>query len=185
MSAFHSPDSTMKVPNMPWNQEKQRLLVQGEILLQTRSHTPFGGAVTAWIYLPLARSNVWQQITDYPRWVQYFPDFTKSEVLSKGEVKKLYQAAQKSFLFFTAQVEIYLTVVEINGQQVQFQMEKGSFEDFQAHLELQDYGKGTILSYSVQATPNIPIPSIFIQQAISLELPANMRKMRQVLCKSQ
>jgi hypothetical protein len=82
-------------------------------------------------------------------------------------------------------VEIYLAVVEINGQQVQFQMEKGSFEDFQAHLELQDYGKGTILSYSVQATPNIPIPSIFIQQAISLELPANMRTMRQVLCKNK
>ncbi|HLO83491.1 MAG TPA: SRPBCC family protein [Nostocaceae cyanobacterium] len=185
MSAFHTPDSTMKVPNMPWSQDKQRLLVQGEILLQTRSHTACGGAVTAWMYLPLGRSKVWEQITDYPRWVQYFSDFTKSEIISKGEVKKLYQAAQKNFIFFTAQVEIYLTVVEVIEQQVKFYMEKGTFEDFQANLELQDYGKGTILAYSVQATPNIPIPSIFIQQAMSLELPANMRKMRQVLCNSK
>ncbi|PHM06495.1 cyclase, partial [Nostoc sp. 'Peltigera malacea cyanobiont' DB3992] len=46
-------------------------------------------------------------------------------------------------------------------------------------------GNGTILAYTVQATPLIPIPSIFIQQAMNLELPANMRKMRQVMCKTQ
>lgn len=60
-----------------------------------------GGAVTATMYVPLMRSQVWQQITDYPRWVQYFPDVTKSEVLQRGEAKRLYQAAQKAFLFFT------------------------------------------------------------------------------------
>ncbi|HLP88871.1 MAG TPA: SRPBCC family protein [Nostocaceae cyanobacterium] len=185
MSVFHFSDSNMKSLNMALNQDKQRMLLQGEILLQTRSHTLCGGAVTAWIYLPLGRSQVWQQITDYSRWVEYFPDITKSEIVGKGEVKKLYQTAQKSFLFFTAQVEIYLNVREATGQKVQFQMEKGTFEDFQAHLELQDHGNGTILSYSVQATPNIPIPSIFIQQAMSLELPANMRKMRQVICNSK
>ncbi|PHK35913.1 cyclase, partial [Nostoc linckia z18] len=51
--------------------------------------------------------------------------------------------------------------------------------------ELKDCGNGTLLAYTVQATPNIPIPSIFIQQAMNFELPANMRKMRQVLCKGQ
>ncbi|MHC5670702.1 MAG: cyclase, partial [Nostoc sp.] len=44
---------------------------------------------------------------------------------------------------------------------------------------------GTLLAYSVQATPNIPIPSIFIQQAMNFELPTNMRKMRQVMCKNE
>ncbi|MBK1988665.1 cyclase [Sphaerospermopsis aphanizomenoides BCCUSP55] len=185
MSAFDISDSNNKGTNMLWNQDKQRMLIQGEILLQPRSHTIWGGAVTAWMYLPLVRTNVWQQLTDYPRWVQYFPDITKSEVLGKGDVKRLYQAAQKAFLIFTAQVEIYLNVVEVIGQQIQFRMEKGSFEDFHAKLELQDLGNGTLLAYTVQATPNIPIPSIFIQQAINLELPANMRKMRQVLCNSQ
>jgi hypothetical protein len=182
MSASYHSDSTIKGSDMPWSQDKQRLLLQGEILLETRSHNTWGGAVTAWMYLPLVRSHVWQQVTDYPRWVQYFPDITKSEVISKGEVKRLYQAAQKAFLFFTAQVEIYLNVVEVLGHQVQFRMEKGTFEDFHAHLELKDCGKGTLLAYTVQATPNVPIPSIFIQQAMNLELPANMRKMRQVIC---
>jgi carbon monoxide dehydrogenase subunit G len=167
-----------------WSQDEQnRVLLKGEILLETRSHTAWGGAVTAWMYLPLVRSQVWQYLTDYPRWVQYFPDITKSEVIQKrGEVKRLYQAAQKAFLFLTARVEIYLHVVEEIGQKIQFQLEKGTFHDFSAELKLLDWGRGTLLSYAVQATPSIPIPSIFIQQAINLELPANMRKMRQVIC---
>jgi len=89
---------------------------------------------------------------------------------------------KKLFLFFTAQVEVYVRVVEVVGQQVQFRMERGTFTDFHANLELKDMGNGTLLAYTVQATPNIPIPSIFIQQAMNLELPANLCKMRQVLC---
>ncbi|WP_016952932.1 SRPBCC family protein [Anabaena sp. PCC 7108] len=185
MSAFDISNLTIKGSNMLWSQNKQNSLIQGEILLQTRSHTTCGGAVTATMYLPIVRSHVWQQLTDYPRWIHYFPDITKSEIVSKGDVKFLYQTAQKAFLFFTAQVEIYLNVVEVLGQQIQFKMEKGTFQDFHANLDLKDLGNGTLLAYSVQATPNIPIPSIFIQQAMSLELPTNMRKMRQVLCNSQ
>ncbi|GAX37557.1 SRPBCC family protein [Nodularia sp. NIES-3585] len=183
MSAYQISDSMITGLNMPWIKDKQSSLIQGEILLQTQSHTAWGGSVTACMYLPLLRSQVWQQLTDYPRWVQYFPDLTKSEVLSKGEVKRLYQVAQKTFLFFTAQVEIYLEVVELLGQQIQFRMQKGTFLDFAAILDLKDLGNGTLLTYQVKATPNIPIPSIVIQQAMHFELPANMRKMRQVLCK--
>jgi hypothetical protein len=179
------PYPTVTLSDTLWNQDQQKLLIQGEVLIQTRSHTNWGGAVTACMYVPLIRSHVWQQITDYPRWVQYFPDITKSEVISKGDVKRLYQAAQKAFLFLTAQVEIYLNVVEVLGQQVQFRMERGSFTDFYANLELKDMGDGTLLAYTVQATPNIPIPAIFIQQAMNLELPANLCKMRQVLCNHQ
>ena len=177
-----TPDPTVKGLYLPWNQDNQKLLVKGEILVQTRSHNIWGGSVTAWMYLPLVRSNVWQQITDYPRWVQYFPDITKSEVMAIGDIKRLYQEAQKSFLFFTAQVEVHLNLVEVAEKQVYFRMEKGTFEDFNANLELQDWLDGTLLRYTVQATPNIPIPSMFIQQAMNFELPTNMRRMRQVFC---
>jgi carbon monoxide dehydrogenase subunit G len=177
-----TPDPTVKGLSVPWNQDKQKSLTKGEILVETRSHNIWGGSVTAWMYLPLMRSDVWQQITDYPRWVQYFPDITKSEVISKGDVKRLYQEAQKAFLFSTAQVEIHLNVIEALEKQIHFRMEKGTFEDFSANLELQDWGGGTLLRYTVQATPNIPIPSIFIQQAMNFELPSNMRRMRQVIC---
>ncbi|MEH2383149.1 MAG: SRPBCC family protein [Nostoc sp.] len=185
MSASYISDSIIAGSDMAWNQDKQKLLVEGEILVETRSHKMWGGAVTAWMYLPMVRSQVWQQLTDYPRWVQYFPDIIKSEVLYKDDTKHLYQVAQKAFIFFTAQVEIYLNVIEVLGQQIQFRMVKGTFEDFNANLELKDCGNGTMLAYTVQATPLIPIPSIFIQQAMNFELPTNMRKMRQVLCKSQ
>jgi hypothetical protein len=100
------------------------------------------------MYLPIARSHAWQQLTDYPRWVQYFPDLTKSEVLHRGEVKRLYQVAKKAFLFLTAEVEIYLNVFEVLGQHIQFRLEKGTFTDFTADLKLQDCGNGTLLTYS-------------------------------------
>ncbi len=165
-----------------WNDRNTTALMQGEILVETRSHSAWGGAVSATMYLPMQRSHVWQQVTDYPRWVQYFPDVTISEVLHRGEVKRLYQAAKKAFIFFTAQVEVYLNVIEVVQQQIQFRLERGTFTDFAADLHLQDCQSGTLLTYAVQATPNIPIPSMFIQQAMQLELPANMRKMRQVIC---
>ncbi|UKO98832.1 SRPBCC family protein [Nostoc sp. UHCC 0870] len=185
MSVIDISDPVMTGSGITWNQEQQQLMLQGEILVQSRSHTVFGGAVSACMYLPMVRSQVWQQITDYPRWVQYFPDITKSEVLQRGEVKRLYQSAQKAFLFLTAQVEIYLNVVEVLGQQIQFRMEKGSFVEFAANIELKDCDHGTLLAYSVQAIPNIPIPAMFIQQAMNFELPANMRKMRQVICQNR
>jgi hypothetical protein len=189
-SEIHSPQETLtkKDPCL-----SQASLLNGEILLETRSHSAWGGAVTACMYLPMSRSQVWQQLTDYPQWVQFFPDLIRSEVLSSGSslhsashrYKRLYQVAAKAFFFFTAKVEIYLKVVETAHtawQQIQFQLERGNFHDFAATLKLEDLKTGTLLTYSVQATPTIPVPSQLIQEAMRLDLPANMRRMRQVLC---
>jgi hypothetical protein len=166
-------------------------LLNGEILLVVRSHGAWGGAVTAHMYLPMKRAIAWQKLTHYPNWVNYFPAMTHSEVIpktaaaaSKRAVKRLYQAASKNFLMFSAKVEIYLKVMETAYQRIQFQLESGSFNDFSADLQLQDCGEGTLLTYAVQATPTIPVPSLFIQQAIQLDLPSNMRNMRQALLHS-
>jgi hypothetical protein len=142
------------------------------------------------MYVPLERSQLWQQLTDYPRWVQYFPDVTCSQVVAHLEadgrtadsVKRLYQTAKKSFLFLVAQVEAYLRVFELTNQRIQFRLESGSFTDFSADLRLQDFAEGTLLTYAVQATPTIPVPGPLVQQAIQLDLPSNMRNMRTVLC---
>ncbi len=191
MTSFASLGSSNLVLGAASDDNIQTALLNGEILLQTDTYSAWGGAVTAQMYLPLRRSHVWHQITDYPRWVHYFPDLIRSEVVScsdglaKGS-KRLYQVARKAFFLFTAQVEVHLQVLETahphTWQQVRFSMEKGSFTDFSASLKLQDYKNGTLLTYSVQATPMIPVPSALIQQAMRLDLPANMRKMRQVLC---
>ncbi|MGF1498658.1 MAG: SRPBCC family protein [Elainellaceae cyanobacterium] len=171
-------------------------LLNGEILLETAPHSAWGGAVTAKMYLPAARSQVWQQITDYPKWVHFFPNLTRSEVIAsipggKGlarKGKRLYQVARKAVFFFSAQVEIYLRVIEVahhnTWQQIQFFMEQGTFNDFSADLKLQDYGQGTLLTYSVRATPSFPVPSAVIQEAMKLDLPDNMRQMRRVICQS-
>lgn len=173
-----------------FHSRQQTALLQGEILLETKAHTAWGAAVIAQMYVPTERSQVWQQLTNYSRWEQFFPDITQSRALGSTRFhesgliseKRLYQAASKSFLFITVQVEAYLKVVETFEQRVQFYFESGSFIDFGADLQLQDYGEGTLVRYSVQASPLIPVPSPFIQQAIHMDLPCNMRHMRQLIC---
>jgi hypothetical protein len=162
-------------------------LLQGEVLLKPRAYSALGGAITAQMYLPVARLQVWRQVTDYTRWVQFFPDIVQSEVLESNPQRpyrghRLYQAARKNFLVFTAHVEVHLRVFENLQRQVRFRMERGSFNDFSAELTLDDYGDGTILTYSVEATPSIPVPSLWIEQAMRHDLPGNMRQMRQVIC---
>jgi len=192
MTVFSSSDSIEPASDMTSSQHQFTALLRGEILLQTRSHSAWGGAVTAQMYLPMERAIVWQKVTDYPCWVQYFPDLIRSEVLQPNPGtslkpaslggKRLHQVATKAFLFLSVQVEIYLNVFEVVQQQIKFQLEKGSFHDFTADLQLQDAGTGTLLTYAVQATPTIPVPSLLIEQAIRLDLPSNLKKMRQVIC---
>ncbi|WP_287280958.1 SRPBCC family protein [Okeania sp. SIO2G5] len=166
--------------------------MDGEILIETHPHSAWGGAVTAQMYIPSVRSHVWQELTDYSQWVKFFPDLTHSEVLSsipgKGLAKKggkrLYQVAKKAFFLFSAQVEIYLKTIEVTQQNIQFRMERGTFKDFSADLALQDYDRGTLLTYSVKATPTIPVPSALIQEAMKFDLPSNMKQMRRVICGS-
>lgn len=174
----------------------QAALLRGDVLLQTHAHSAWGGAVIAQMYLPKARSHVWQHITDYSRWVHFFPDLVRSEVISTEAVsqgdrltrntKRLYQVAKKAFFLLSVQVEIYLKAIEsahhATRQQIQFVMEKGTFQDFSAQLQLQDYGQGTLLTYSVQATPAIPVPSALVQEAMKLDLPTNMKQMRHIIC---
>jgi hypothetical protein len=165
-------------------------LLDGEILLETRSHTNWGAGVTAQMYVPLPRPNLWAQLTDYSHWVHYFPDMTQSQVLNdpsncRKRSQRLYQTASKTLLMWTVEVEAYLKVFELEHsqwQRVQFCLEQGSFSDFSADLKLQDYAAGTLLTYSVEATPLVPVPSMLIQQAIRFDLPINMRQMRLVLC---
>ena len=165
---------------------EQVALLRGDILVGTKAYRPGGGAVTAQMYLPLARSTAWGQLTDYSRWVHFFPDVVQSKVLdsdsSGNQSKRLYQLARKTFLMLTAQAEIYLRVFEKLHQQIQFRFEQGTFSDFAADLTLQDYHNGTLLTYSVQATPLIPVPSFLIEQVLRQDLPGNMARMRKVLC---
>ena len=174
---------------------QQAALLRGDVLIATDNHAGKGAAVTAQMYVPLVRSQLWEQLTDYGRWVHYFPDITQSRELeasvkqqvkqhSKRITRKLYQAARKAFILFTAQVEIYLHVVEHLHQSIQFRLERGTFADFAADLVLEDFGEGTLLTYSVKATPTIPAPKFLLEQAMRIDLPGNMKTMRRVMCQS-
>jgi len=184
--------STLSCTASRVTEQQARSLMQGEVLISTTS-VGTGAAVTATMYVPLLRQKTWQQLTDYSQWVHYFPDIVQSQVLdqvleAKRQTKahpvtrRLYQVARKAFMMFSAQVEIYLQVIETLHQQIQFRFERGTFSDFAADLTLEDYAQGTLLTYSVKATPLIPVPSFLIEQAIRHDLPGNMKTMRRVMC---
>ncbi|WP_121968104.1 SRPBCC family protein [Leptolyngbya sp. BC1307] len=168
--------------------QQEKSLLQGDVLIST-TLTDMGAAVTATMYVPMVRSQTWQKLTDYSKWVLYFPDIVQSQVLeakkqsqSHPMTRRLYQVARKAFLMFSAQVEIYLQVIETLHQKIQFRFERGTFSDFSADLTLEDYGQGTLITYSVSATPLIPVPGFLIEQAIRRDLPGNMKTMRRVMC---
>jgi len=182
-----SPQLLVDVPD-PSNRCLQGLR-RGQIVVNSHSHNSGGKAVTAQMYLPLMRSHLWPQLTHYSRWTQYFPNIVHSEILDscdRGDqtYRRLYQVGCKTFLKLNAQVAIYLNVFETQQRRIQFRLERGSFKDFAADLTLQDHPEGTLLTYSVQATPLIPVPSFLIEQAIRHDLPGNMEQMRRVLCRS-
>ncbi|MEL6552316.1 MAG: SRPBCC family protein [Cyanobacteria bacterium J06621_11] len=169
-------------------QKQEDSLLKGEVLISTTA-VGEGAAVTATMYVPMARQQTWQQLTDYSKWVHYFPDIVQSQVLdvkrrtkTHPATRRLYQVARKAFMMFSAQVEIYLQVIETLHQKIQFRFEQGTFSDFAADLTLEDYGQGTLLTYSVKATPLIPVPQFLIEQAIRHDLPGNMKTMRSVMC---
>ncbi len=165
--------------------ELNSALLNGEVITQIQPHTTAGAAVTATMHIPLTREQVWQQLTNYSRWTAFFPDITRSDVTAvlSPQSKRITQAACKTFLMLSIAVEIKLEVAEIPQESIRFSMVDGgiSFRDFAAVLEFNDLGDSTELSYTVQATPSIPVPGMFLEQAMKYDLPNNMRHLRQVL----
>ncbi|XGB41296.1 MAG: cyclase [Nodosilinea sp. LVE1205-7] len=167
---------------------QQVALLKGDILVMPGANAQGRAAVIAHMYVPLTRAQIWPQVTSYHRWPQFFPNIIHSEVLetvktSSQRYRRLYQVGRKGFMALSAQVEVYLKVFETTCDRIQFYLEKGAFSHFTAHLSLRDLHQGTLLSYSVEAAPTLPVPGFLIEQAIKFDLPGNMGQMRQVLCR--
>jgi hypothetical protein len=165
----------------------QIALLRGDIILTPLVSNAGGGAVIAHMFVPLQRGLIWPQLTNYRRWTQFFPNITHSEVLEtvksgSQRYRRLYQVGCKGFMRLTAKVEIYLKVFETACDSIQFRFEQGTFSHFAADLELKDMPNGTLLTYAVQANPTIPVPAFLVEQGMKLDLPGNMKQMREVLC---
>ena len=177
------PKSLIHASEQSYTKQETAALRSGQVLVNTRPYGLSGGAVTAKMYLQTSPAQIWPKLTNYSRWVDYFPNIVRSEVVASGpNVHRLYQVGRKAFLAIAAQVEIYLKVYEQTHRSIQFRLEKGTFRDFGADLTLQDWQNGTLLTYTVQATPLIPVPSFLIEQGMRQDLPGNMENMRRLLC---
>lgn len=169
-------------------------LMAGEILLHSRSYSLWGGSVTAQIYLPIERSQLWANLTNYSLWPQLFAHITHSGVVETRSpfYKRLYQSAQKQFALITIGMDAYLWVREYPPRQIRFELEaeNSSFREFTAELWLEaanhsshssGNSPGTFLSYTVQAIATWPIPAPLIKEAIGSDLPENLRHLRSYL----
>lgn len=181
------PNPQGVVDQRQFSPQDQVALLRGDVLIVPQPHPQEPAAVMAHMYVPLDRSHIWTQVTSYRRWTQFFPNITHSEVLESVKTathryRRLYQVGRKGFMMISAQVEIYLQVLETACEHIQFRLEQGTFSYFDADLHLQDMGEGTLVTYRVQAAPTIPVPTFLIEQGMKIDLPGNMRQMRQVLC---
>ncbi|MEM9505615.1 MAG: SRPBCC family protein [Cyanobacteria bacterium P01_E01_bin.43] len=184
LTASARPSLLFRGTSRSHSNQEVAALHRGRIFVETSPHGMTGGAVTAKMYVKAARADIWAQLTHYPRWTEFFPNITRSEVLTSHQNShRLYQVGRKAFLAIAAEVEIYLKVYEDAFHSIQFRLEKGTFRDFGADLTLQDWQNGTLLTYTVQATPLIPVPSFLVEQGMRQDLPSNMEHMRRALCR--
>jgi hypothetical protein len=164
---------------------EQAQLYQGEILLQSRLYSLWGGALTAQIYIPVSSGLVWKTLTQYDRWPGLFPPITKSVVVEEGRFRKcIHQCAQKQFSVLTIAVEADLLVREYPDWCIRFNLmaPNWSFREFEAEIQIKPVrNTGTILQYQVQAAAALPIPALFIQEAMRHDLPENLRSLRAYL----
>jgi len=162
-------------------------LATGQVQVRSQASTSGVAAVSAQMLVPLPRAQVWTQVTRYSQWTQFFPNIVQSTLLEtvrtpEGRYRRLHQVGSKGFMMLTAQVEIYLRVYERPCEAVQFRFERGTFSQFAADLTLADGPGGTLVTYTVEAAPTIPVPTFLIEQGMKHDLPNNLRQMRQVLC---
>ena len=75
--------------------KQQTALLRGDVLIATNTHAGKGAAVTAQMYVPLVRSQLWEQLTDYGRWVHYFPDITQSRELEASVKQHVKQQSKR------------------------------------------------------------------------------------------
>ncbi|WP_008309176.1 SRPBCC family protein [Leptolyngbya sp. PCC 6406] len=158
-------------------------LSRGKILVTAQPHGFTGGHVSATLSLRIFPDALWPHLTDYPRWVDYFPEMTHSEAIAPTDQgqPRIYQVGRKSILGLGAEVEVYLRVQTHPPHRLQFVMERGTLADFTASFALAPWRLGTLLTFTVQATPLIPLPGFFVEQSMRRELPTSLAQMRRVI----
>lgn len=170
----------------PRSPRDRAALAAGELLLTTRSHGLTGGQASITLAFAPRPVDVWAQLTDYPRWVDYLPDLTQSEILpaaAKGQTR-LRQVGRKSILGFTAEAALDLQVQALAPYRLRFDLERGGLAEFTATFTLTPWRQGTLVNFTGQATPLFPIPGWVVEQVMRHGLPMNLRHMRQVIERS-
>lgn len=156
----------------------------GRVLVTAKPHGLTGGEVSAQLYVPMAGPALWDALTDYPRWSEYFPNIACSHQLppTASGLPRVYQVGQKSLMGIPTAGELYLKVHESPPEQIQFRLEQGIFSAFEATLRLQPWRVGILLTYTIQVTLAVPLPWFILRQGIQEDLPKNLKQMRQVIC---
>ncbi len=158
-------------------------LAAGEVWVHTQPYGPTGGQAQAQLVYALSPERLWPHILDYPRWVEYFPDLVRCEAIAPAPSgqPRLYQVGRKSLLGLDLAVEVQLRVQIFKGHRVFFTQEQGSLRDFHASFVLEPWAQGALVTFTLAAIPQIPVPSLVVEHSLKRELPLNLIHMRQVI----
>jgi carbon monoxide dehydrogenase subunit G len=163
-------------------------LANGDVLVEASVRSAREAEVEITLHLPLPRAYVWQHLSDYTRWSEFFPNLLCSRVVeSHPEAwrgKLLHQVAGLPFLDLGPKVDIYLRAFEIEHKSIRFKLIRGSFTNFAAELRLDDREQGTLLTYRVEAQLAFPVPPFLIRQGIQGAFLSNLKHMRRMLCEA-
>lgn len=184
--AVSSPSTASGMGLQPTLSPRDRAaLAAGELLLTTRSHGLTGGQASITLAFAPRPAEVWAQLTDYPRWVDYLPDLTQSEILpATNDRTRLRQVGRKSILGFTAEAALDLQVEALAPYRLRFDLERGGLAEFTATFTLTPWRQGTLVTFTGRATPLFPIPGWVVEQVMRHGLPMNLRHMRRVIERS-
>jgi carbon monoxide dehydrogenase subunit G len=138
--------------------------------------------LSAQIEIPASSKAVWEVLTDYDHLADFLPQIEKSHVLGRvGDRVILEQITRTQFLFFRKKIELKLSLLEKDSEEIIFFKTEGNMETFSGKWTLIkiDGGRSTRLIYQLKFKPSFYVPKWVIRHALDHEIPVQLRLISQ------
>ena len=158
--------------------EEVRRLDAGEILLERRDPTGGKGVAAqlkAVIEAPV--SKVWPTVRDCQHFKEFMPRTAKSELLKKeGNTLLCYVEIKMPWPLSAVKLESLSTIEELDGGGFKrsWKLSKGSFDHNNGSYQVEPFqgdADRTLVTYLVDAKPNIAVPDAILRKAQAKSLP--------------
>lgn len=139
--------------------------------------------ISAAIVIGASLERVWEVLTDYEKLAEFIPNLVRSERIPcpfPDRVWLLQQGMQQA-LYWQIEAKVVLDLQEVplssDGKELRFEMIDGDFKQYTGKwtLKPEDGDRTTLLQYEVNVTPQLLLPTVFLERIIKADLPKNLR----------